>query len=141
MRLTVGEHSARYIQRIVRSHLRAWDLAELSDAVEPGATELVANVVRHVPDRHRVVLLLRQTSGVRVEVADGSLQLPLMPVELSLAGGAGRPRARTAGRGDQYQAPVSPDPAGPTSGVCGCRPGGKTVWFECRAECRGDDSG
>lgn len=66
MRLTVGEHSARYIRRVVRSHLRAWDLAELSDAVEPGATELVANVVRH---------------------------------------------------------------------------GGKTVWFECRAECRGDDSG
>jgi anti-sigma regulatory factor (Ser/Thr protein kinase) len=51
MRLTVGEHAPRHIRRIVRSFLEEWRMPELSDAVELGVTELLANVVRHVPDR------------------------------------------------------------------------------------------
>ncbi|MFE2279417.1 hypothetical protein ACFXAE_19725 [Streptomyces sp. NPDC059454] len=65
MRLTVGEHSARRVRRIVRSLLREWEMTGLSDAVEPGVTELRADVVRHVPDRRRALLLLRLPTGVR----------------------------------------------------------------------------
>jgi len=44
MRLTVGEHSARHIRRIVRSYLDEWDMAELTDAVELGVTEVFSTV-------------------------------------------------------------------------------------------------
>ncbi|MFF7184297.1 ATP-binding protein [Streptomyces sp. NPDC008222] len=71
MRLTVGEHSARHIRRVARSFLREWEMTELADAAELGVSELVANVVRHVPDRRCTVLVLRQTAGARVEVTDG----------------------------------------------------------------------
>lgn len=90
MRITVGAHSARHIRRIVRSLLDEWDLAELADSVELAVTELVANVVRHVPDRRCALLVLRQTAGVRVEVTDGSPQVPLTPDELSPEAEGGR---------------------------------------------------
>lgn len=90
MRITVGAHSARHIRRIVRSLLEEWDLAELADSVELAVTELVANVVRHVPDRRCALLVLRQTAGVRVEVADGSPQPPRVPTELSPEAEGGR---------------------------------------------------
>lgn len=91
MRLTAGDHSALYIRRIVRSLLDEWDMTELSDAVELGVTELIANVVRHVPDRRCELLLLRQgAAGVRVEVTDGSPQLPAMSAELSMESEGGR---------------------------------------------------
>lgn len=90
MRITVGAHSARHIRRIVRSLLEEWDLAELADSVELAVTELVANVVRHVPDRRCALLVLRQTAGVRVEVADGSPQPPRVPTESSPEAEGGR---------------------------------------------------
>ncbi|WP_333753361.1 ATP-binding protein, partial [Streptomyces sp. IBSBF 2394] len=81
MSFTAGAHSARHVRRIVRSYLCEWDLAELTDAVELGVTELLANVVRHVPDRRCALLLRRRTggdaSGVRVEVSDGSPRQPV----------------------------------------------------------------
>ncbi|MDN0194530.1 ATP-binding protein [Streptomyces sp. S.PNR 29] len=120
MRLTVGEHSARHIRRIVRSYLGEWELTELTDAVELGVTELLANVVRHVPDRRCRLLLLRQTEGVRVEVADGCPELPAMPAELSLDAEGGRGLVLLDAVVDKWGV----DPQGG---------GGKTVWFECRA--------
>jgi hypothetical protein len=63
MHLTVGEHSARHIRRIVRSLLADWEMPELYDAVALGVTELVANVVRHVPDRRcRLLVLLSEVA-------------------------------------------------------------------------------
>src|SRR5437879_3988730 len=90
MRLTVGAHSARHIRRIVRSLLDDWELAGLTDAVEPGVTELVANVVRHVPARRCALLVLREAAGVRVEVTDGSPQPPAVPADLSPEAEGGR---------------------------------------------------
>ncbi|MFF4346398.1 ATP-binding protein [Streptomyces sp. NPDC001530] len=124
MRLTVGAHSARHIRRIVRSLLEEWDVAELTDAVELGVTELVANVVRHVPDRRCAVLVLRQASGVRVEVADGCRQLPCVPDELSPEAEGGRGLALLEAVVDKWG--VDPGPER-----------GKTVWFECRGGCDG----
>src|SRR4051812_38001540 len=90
MRLTVGEHSARHIRRIVRSCLDEWELAELADAVQLAVTELVTNVVRHVPDRRCALVLLRQREGVRVEVTDGCPRLPWTTDDLAPEAEGGR---------------------------------------------------
>ncbi|MFD4570543.1 ATP-binding protein [Streptomyces sp. NPDC058467] len=121
MRLTVGAHSARHIRRIVRSCLDEWDLAELTDAVELGVTELVANVVRHVPDRRCALLVQRQEAGVRVEVADGCPRLPCVPAELAPEAENGRGLLLLDSVVDKW-------------GVEHAAGGGKTVWFECRGE-------
>ncbi|MFB6640717.1 ATP-binding protein [Streptomyces chartreusis] len=119
LRLTAGDHSARHIRAIVRSLLGEWEMRELTDAVELGVTELVANVVRHVPDRRCEVLVLRQPSGVRVEVSDGCAQLPVLPQELSPNSENGRGLVLLDAVADKWGV----DAAG--------RRGGKTVWFEC----------
>ncbi|MBZ9640045.1 ATP-binding protein [Streptomyces sp. PSKA30] len=123
MRLTVSEHSARHIRRIVRSLLAEWDLPELADAVELAVTELIANVVRHVPDRRCTLLMLRQTEGVRVEVTDSSPQVPLLPGELSPDAECGRGLVLLDAMVDKW-------------GVDPVTGGGKAVWFECRRSVR-----
>ena len=114
---TAGAHSARHIRRIVRSLLQEWGMPELSDAVELGVTELVANVVRHVPDRRCVLLVLRQTAGVRVELTDGCAQQPVMGDELCPDAEGGRGLVLLDAVVDKW-------------GVCRASGGGKTVWFE-----------
>ncbi|MEY9488856.1 anti-sigma regulatory factor (Ser/Thr protein kinase) [Streptomyces calvus] len=121
MRLTVGEHAARHVRRIVRSFLREWEMAGLSDAAELGVTELLANVVRHVPDRRCTLLLLRLPGGIRVEVTDGFDALPSVPVGLAPDAENGRGLALLAAVTDAWG--VDPEPRG-----------GKTVWFECCSE-------
>lgn len=116
--LTAGEHSARHIRRIVRSLLDEWGLSPLCDAAELGVTELVANVVRHVPDRRCVVLVLRLETGVRVEVADGAPQLPVPAAESDVEAEHGRGLVLLDAVVDKWG-------VGPRSG------GGKMVWFEC----------
>ncbi|WP_369246265.1 ATP-binding protein [Streptomyces sp. R41] len=128
MRLTVGAHSARHIRNIVRSLLDDWDLTELTDAVELGVTELVANVVWHVPDRRCSLLMLRQAVGVRVEVADGSTRLPCVPSQLSVEAEAEAEGGRGLVLLDAVVDKWGVDP-GPGDG--------KTVWFECRGSCDG----
>ncbi|KUL46425.1 ATP-binding protein [Streptomyces regalis] len=118
LRLVVGTHSARHIRAIARSLLDEWAMPELADAVELGVTELVANVVRHVPDRRCKVLLLRQEGAVRVEVIDGSRQLPVPSAELSTSAEGGRGLLLLAAVADKWG-------VDPVSG------GGKAVWFEC----------
>ncbi|WP_308050779.1 ATP-binding protein [Streptomyces sp. TRM72054] len=118
MSLTVGEHSARHIRRIVRSLLTEWEMPDLTDAVELGVTELVANVVRHVPDRRCTLLLVRQKTGARVEVSDGSPQLPFPSTTLSPDAENGRGLVLLDAVADKWGVEPSAD-------------GGKTVWFEC----------
>ncbi|MGA5900128.1 ATP-binding protein [Streptomyces venetus] len=121
MRLTVGEHAPRHVRRIVRSFLEEWRMPELSDAVELGVTELLTNVVRHVPDRRCALLLLRQRNGVRVEVTDGSDELPRTPAAPDPDSENGRGLLLLGAMADKW-------------GVCLWSGGGKTVWFECGAE-------
>ncbi|MFG2191420.1 ATP-binding protein [Streptomyces sp. NPDC048639] len=118
MRFTVGEHSARHVRRIVRTYLHLWEMEELRDAAELAVTELLANVVRHVPDRRCGVVVLRCPRGVRVEVSDGSPEKPCVRDAAALDEG-GRGLALLAAVVDDWGV----DPAGD---------GGKTVWFECR---------
>ncbi|MGW3727777.1 ATP-binding protein [Streptomyces sp. NPDC000851] len=120
MSLAVGEHSARHIRRIVRSLLTEWEMPDLTDAVELGVTELVANVVRHVPDRRCTLLLVRQKTGTRVEVTDGSPQLPLPSAVLCSDAENGRGLMLLDAVTDKW-------------GVEPRAEGGKTVWFECEA--------
>ncbi|MFE6359477.1 ATP-binding protein [Streptomyces sp. NPDC057806] len=118
MHLTVGEHSARHIRRIVRSLLADWEVPELYDAVALGVTELVANVVRHVPDRRCRLLLLRREAGVRVEVADGYAEVPCVERRLPLDSEGGRGLVLLSAVAEKW-------------GVDRREGGGKTVWFEC----------
>ncbi|MDV9170819.1 ATP-binding protein [Streptomyces sp. W16] len=118
MHLTVGEHSARHIRRIVRSFLLEWGMPELSDSVELAVTELVANVVRHVPDRRCGLRLQRQTAGIRVEVTDGRPELPTLNPELDTESENGRGLVILDAVTDKW-------------GVSPASRGGKTVWFEC----------
>ncbi|MFJ8359931.1 ATP-binding protein [Streptomyces sp. NPDC093984] len=120
MHLTVGEHSARHIRRIVRSFLQEWEMAELADAAELAVTELVANVVRHVPDRRCTLRVVRQTAGVRVEVTDSSPEPPSTPTDLSLDAECGRGLLLL----DAVVGKWGVEPHGAV---------GKTVWFECEA--------
>ncbi|MGR4879259.1 ATP-binding protein [Streptomyces sp. LARHCF249] len=117
MGFTVGEHSARHMRRILRVFLDRWGMARLADDAELALTELVANVVRHVPDRRCTVLILRRPEGLRVEVADADPR-PASPVrggDALAEGGRGLllVEAVTDRWGTLPQAP------------------GKTVWFEC----------
>ncbi|MFD8504340.1 ATP-binding protein [Streptomyces sp. NPDC003328] len=118
MRLTVGEHSAQHVRRIVRSLLREWEMADLADAVELAVTELVANVVRHVPDRHCTLLVLRQAAGVRVEVTDGCSRLPSVTHAPPPGAEGGRGLLLVDAVVDKWG--VEPESSD-----------GKTVWFEC----------
>jgi anti-sigma regulatory factor (Ser/Thr protein kinase) len=118
MRLTVGEHSVRHIRRIVRSLLDEWELLELCDAAELGVSELITNVVRHVPDRRCTVLMLRVAAGMRVEVSDGMPELPVMAAELSMDAEGARGLVLLDAVADKWGA----------ERVSG---GGKRVWFEC----------
>jgi anti-sigma regulatory factor (Ser/Thr protein kinase) len=117
MEITVGEHSVRHIRRIVRSLLREWELEPLTFAVELGVSELVTNVVRHVPDRRCRVVVARQAAGVRAEVSDGYAALPRMQTEVDEESEGGRGLALLDAVADKWG--VSPGA------------GGKTVWFEC----------
>ncbi|WP_369177876.1 ATP-binding protein [Streptomyces mutabilis] len=120
MSFTAGAHSARHVRRIVRSYLCEWGLADLTDAVELGVTELLANVVRHVPDRRCTLLLLRRADGdgVRVEVADGSPRYPVVAVAVDDDSVSGRGLVLLEAVVDKWG--VGPGPGD-----------GKTVWFEC----------
>ncbi|WP_254708745.1 ATP-binding protein [Streptomyces lunaelactis] len=122
MGFTVGAHSARHLRRILRTFLTRWDMAGLTDDAELALTELVANVVQHVPGRHCTLLILRRPDGLRVEVADEHPGSP-RPV---------RPECRgdeldEGGRGLLLVEAVT-DRWGTVP-----LPGGKTVWFECDA--------
>ncbi|MFE5299524.1 ATP-binding protein [Streptomyces sp. NPDC056632] len=118
MAFTVGEHSAGHMRRILRTFLTRWGLDHVTDSAALALTELVANVVRHVPGRRCTVLILREPHGLRVEVADG------MPG--TLVAKAPEPLAE-GGRGLALVEAVT-DRWGATE-----TPAGKTVWFECDA--------
>nr|WP_234328127.1 ATP-binding protein [Streptomyces sp. NRRL S-37] len=107
----MGEHSARHLRRILRLYLVGAGLADVTDAAELALTELVANVVRHVPGRRCRICFLLRLGGVRVKVADGCPELPAPAV----GGGLGE-----SGRGLVIVDAVTDRPYGR----------GKTVWFE-----------
>ncbi len=120
MSFTAGAHSAGHVRRIVRSYLTEWELTGLAEAVELAATELLANVVRHVPDR-RCTLVLRRAEagpGVRVEVSDGCPRLPVMAARVRADAEGGRGLILVDAVTDRW-------------GVVPGAGGGKTVWFEC----------
>ncbi|MGW0880534.1 ATP-binding protein [Streptomyces sp. NPDC002671] len=114
----LGEHSARHLRRVLRLYLKGLGLPEVADAAELALTELLANVVRHVPGRRCGICFLLLPGAVRVEVSDSCPRLPVP--------GSGNPLA-DSGRGlllvtaftDRWG--VTPYPDG----------SGKTVWFEC----------
>jgi anti-sigma regulatory factor (Ser/Thr protein kinase) len=118
---SVAEHSARHLRRILRVYVEGAGLAEVTDAAELALTELVANVVRHVPGRRCRVCFLLRPGGVRVEVADRCPRLPAVPEGGDVLADGGRGLMLVAAVTDRWG--VEPRPDGH----------GKTVWFECLA--------
>ncbi|MEU2660530.1 ATP-binding protein [Streptomyces sp. NPDC007325] len=116
MGFTVGEHSARHMRHILRMFLTRWALDHLTDSATLALTELVANVVRHVPGRRCTVLFLREPYGLRVEVADGVAGALHAKVPEPAAEG-GRGLVLVEGVTDRWGVEERGD--------------GKTVWFEC----------
>ncbi|MGW3492173.1 ATP-binding protein [Streptomyces sp. NPDC001020] len=114
----VGEHSARHLRRILRLYLVGSGLADVTDAAELALTELVANVVRHVPGRRCRICFLLQPGGVRVEVADDCPELPAR-ARVDPLGDGGRGMVIVDAVTDRWGVTVRPDRRG------------KTVWFEC----------
>ncbi|MGW7364909.1 ATP-binding protein [Streptomyces sp. NPDC054841] len=118
MHFTVGDHSARHVRRILRSYLTLWGMAGLADDAALALTELLANVVHHVPDRRCALVIERCPAGVRVEVRD---EFPALPRMLSASPDAEK------GRGLALLDAVVHKWGVEQSGAPG-----KTVWFECR---------
>lgn len=118
----MGEHSARHLRRILRLYLQGWGLAAVADAAELALTELIANVVRHVPGRRCQTFIFRLPGGegVRVEVADGCPELPVV-VEGDALDEGGRGLLLVDAVTDKWGVEVR------RGG------GGKAVWFECLA--------
>ncbi|WP_411078864.1 ATP-binding protein [Streptomyces sp. cmx-18-6] len=104
-------------------------LVQLAQTAELALTELIANVVRHVPGRRCQTSIFRLPTGdgVRVEVADSSTESPIAIKRDELDDG---------GRGLILVNAVTDD-----WGVVKRWDGkGKTVWFECvdRKKATGD---
>ncbi|WP_409472367.1 ATP-binding protein [Streptomyces sp. HC307] len=118
---TLGEHSARHLRRILRLYLRGSGLLELAYAAELALTELLANVVRHVPGRRCGICFLLLPGAVRVEVADSCPRLPV-PVTGDVLDDAGRGLRLVEAVTDRW---------GVMRGHDGSR---KTVWSECLAK-------
>ncbi|MFI5986108.1 ATP-binding protein [Streptomyces sp. NPDC051555] len=117
MGFTVGAHSARHMRRILRMLLARWELASLAEGAELALTELVANVVRHVPGRGCAVVILLRPRGLRVEVTDDSPAPPRPSRDPAPLGEGGRGLLLVEAVTDRW-------------GTYGT-PTGKTVWFEC----------
>ncbi|EPH44126.1 ATP-binding protein [Streptomyces aurantiacus] len=119
MSFTVGEHSVQPLRRILRMYLHGWGLAALTEGATLALSELVTNVVRHVPDRRCAVLILRTPGGLRVEVTDGSTELPAKPTGPGELAEDGRGLLLVEATSDRWGVTVLPERAG------------KTIWFEC----------
>ncbi|MFD6347624.1 ATP-binding protein [Streptomyces roseolus] len=96
--------------------LTRWGLDQVTDSATLALTELVANVVRHVPGRRCSVLFLREPYGLRVEVADG-VACALHAKVPEATAERGRGLAVVEGVTDRWGVEERRD--------------GKTVWFEC----------
>ncbi|MER5301096.1 ATP-binding protein [Streptomyces lasiicapitis] len=124
MSFTVGEHSVQPLRRILTMYLEGWGLAALTEGATLALSELVTNVVRHVPDRRCAVLILRRPGGIRVEVSDASPELPAPPAPPGHSPDGGE--LAEDGRGlllveavtTRWGVTVLPERAG------------KTIWFE-----------
>ncbi|MFD5660923.1 ATP-binding protein [Streptomyces hirsutus] len=114
----LGEHSVRHLRRILRLYLERAGLSEVADAAELALSELLANVIRHVPGRRCGICFLLLPGAVRVEVFDACPRLPVAAAQEALAEG-GRGLLLVEAVTDRWG--TTPDPGGP----------GKTVWFEC----------
>ncbi|MER6097292.1 ATP-binding protein [Streptomyces sp. NPDC001728] len=118
MAFTVGDHSAGHMRRILHMFLTRWELGHLSDPATLALTELVANVVRHVPGRRCSVLILREPYGLRVEVSDEVPGAVYAKVPAPLDEG-GRGLVLVEAVTDRWGVDERAD--------------GKRVWFECDA--------
>ncbi|MEU6842310.1 ATP-binding protein [Streptomyces sp. NPDC046716] len=134
LRLTVGAHSARHVRRIIHRLCDDWTVPpDVADDLALGVTELLSNVVRHVPGARAEVRLLHdeEAGRVRAEVTDDGPQLPqTVPALPDPCDEHGRGLAIVAAVAAKW---------GVQRGEAGGE--GKTVWFECRTSVVTEPSG
>nr|WP_237551540.1 ATP-binding protein [Streptomyces sp. SID8367] len=134
MRLTVGTHSARHVRRIVHRLCADWSVPpDTADDLALGVTELLSNVVRHVPGARAEVHLRHAPDDghVRAEVTDDGPQLPqTAPALADPCAEGGRGLAIVAAVAAKWGV-QRPEAGGE----------GKTVWFECRPRAVTEPSG
>ncbi|MGY0018912.1 ATP-binding protein [Streptomyces sp. cg35] len=80
IRMEYSPHRLEQIRRIVGSRLRRWGLEKLVYDTSFVATELCSNV-RHCDDGVFEFVIRRTDDGVRLEVADSSPDLVVIPTE------------------------------------------------------------
>lgn len=73
----LSAHAARHIRRMVRTYLAMWGMPHLAEPAGLAVTELLANVIKHVPGRSCTVVLLAEEGKLRVEVGDASPDVPV----------------------------------------------------------------
>ncbi|MEU0840475.1 ATP-binding protein [Streptomyces sp. NPDC005962] len=117
---TLSAHAACHIRRIVRTFLAMWDMPHLDEAAGLAVTELLANVIKHVPGASCTVVLLAEEGKLRVEVGDAS---PVVPVKRAAG------PWDESGRGLEMVELVT-DAWGVERNTRGP---GKKVWFELKA--------
>ncbi|GAA2323119.1 ATP-binding protein [Streptomyces kunmingensis] len=91
IRMEYSPHRLEQIRRIVGARLRCWGLQKLVYDTSFVATELCSNV-RHCGDNTFEFVIRRTEDGVRLEVADTSPELVVIPTEppdLFATGGRG----------------------------------------------------
>lgn len=109
--------SASRAREIVTAQCRAWGLEVLCDDIALIVTELVANAIRHAGTDIEI-RVSPVTSGVRIEVKDGSVR-PLRPRAALTSDEGGRGLLLVDALATRY-------------GVVG-EPDGKRVWVELTA--------
>ncbi|MDI3405921.1 ATP-binding protein [Streptomyces cavernicola] len=121
--MTLGEHSVGHFRRILRTLLTSWGMQELCDAAELALTELLTNVLRHVPENpHCTTEILGYARVLRVEVTDRSTK-PLRTRPQEPLTESGRGLLLVEAVTDRWGT-CPPSGGGP----------GKTVWFECETK-------
>ncbi|MFD6934666.1 ATP-binding protein [Streptomyces goshikiensis] len=99
----VREEDLHDLRVVLREVLKVWSCAGRSGDAELVLTELLANVIRHVPSSSCTLMLERHTWGVRLSVADSFAQVPaLSEPRLSFNGEAGRGLCLIAAFSDDF---------------------------------------
>jgi anti-sigma regulatory factor (Ser/Thr protein kinase) len=108
----------RIPRKLAESALDNWGLGHLKDRVSMILSELVTNTAKLMPGTQIEVGVHLRGGWLRVEVSDGSPEIPSVPADLSLTDEGGRGLFVSEALADKFGIEPRPPEAG----------GGKTIW-------------
>lgn len=99
----VRDEDLHDLRAVIREVLKVWGYSRRSGDAELVLTELLANVIKHVPSSTCTLMLERHTWGVRMSVADSFAQVPaLSEPRVNFDGEAGRGLCLIAALSDDF---------------------------------------